>query len=67
MGVENENLDAENEYCLQISTLQSTAIKILIEALKDILTDANFVFNETGIKLITTDPTKTVLIHMKIR
>tara|TARA_R110002074_G_scaffold402039_2_gene602934 strand:- start:192 stop:992 length:801 start_codon:yes stop_codon:yes gene_type:complete len=59
-------MEAENEYCLQISTLQSTAIKILVEALKDILTDVNFVFNETGIKLITTDPTKTVLIHMKL-
>ena len=53
-------------YLLQISTLQSTAIKILVEALKDILTDTNFIFNDTGIKLMTTDPTKTVLIHMKL-
>ena len=56
----------KDDYLLQISTLQSTAIKILVEALKDILTDTNFIFNDTGIKLMTTDPTKTVLIHMKL-
>jgi len=55
-----------DDYILEIKTIQSSAIRILVEALKEILTDTNIIFDETGIKLITTDSTKTVLIHMKL-
>lgn len=51
---------------LEIKTIQSSAFRILIEALKEILTDTNIVFDESGVKLITTDSTKSVLIHMKL-
>ena len=40
---------------VEIKTVQSSAIRILIEALKDILTDANLVFDESGVKLIAMD------------
>ena len=55
-----------NDYILEIKTIQSSAIRILVEALKEILTDTNILFDENGIKLITTDSTKSVLIHMKL-
>ena len=55
-----------NEYYLRIRTIQTSAFRILVEALKEILTDTNIIFDETGIKIITTDSTKTVLIHMKL-
>ena len=55
-----------DNYILEIKTIQSSAIRILVEALKEILTDTNIFFDETGIKLMTTDSTKTVLIHMKL-
>ena len=51
---------------IDVRTVQSSAIRILVEALKDILTDANLVFDSTGIKLIAMDSTHTVLIHMKL-
>lgn len=51
---------------IEIRTVQSSAIKILVEALKEILTDANLIFDENGIKLIAMDSTHTVLIHMKL-
>ena len=54
------------ENILEIKTIQSSAIRILVEALKEILTDTNILFDETGVKLITTDSTKSVLIHMKL-
>ena len=41
-------------------------LRILIEALKEILTDTNVVFDESGIKLIATDNSHIVLIHMKL-
>jgi proliferating cell nuclear antigen len=55
-----------DDYYLRIRTIQTSAIRILVEALKEILTDTNIVFDDTGVKIITTDSTKTVLIHMKL-
>ena len=33
---------------IEVKTVQSAAFRVLIEALKEILTDANFQFDETG-------------------
>ena len=49
-----------------IQTVQSSAFRTLVEALKDILTDCNFVIDKTGVKLIATDNSHSVLIHMKL-
>ena len=55
-----------DEKIIDIRTVQSSAIRILIEALKEILTDTNILIDETGIKLIAMDSSHTVLIHMKL-
>lgn len=51
---------------LELKTVQTNAIKVLIEALKEILTDANIEFNETGLKIVAMDSTKTILVHLKL-
>ena len=51
---------------VEIKTVQASAIRILVEALKDILTDANMIIEKSGIKLIAMDSSNTVLIHMKL-
>ena len=56
----------DNNCLFHIQTVQSGAFRILIEALKEILTDTNLIFDSTGIKLIATDNSKIVLIHMKL-
>ena len=56
----------DDEFIFNIKTVQTGAIRILIESLKEILTDANFVIDENGIKLIAMDSTHTVLIRMKL-
>jgi proliferating cell nuclear antigen len=56
----------DEQYALHIQTVQSSAIRILVEALKEILTDCNFIFDKDGLKLIAMDSTHTVLIHMKL-
>lgn len=63
---ENINNEIDKDNIIEIRTVQSSAIKILIEALKEILTDANLIFDENGIKLVAMDSTHTVLIHMKL-
>jgi len=54
------------EYLLELKTVQSSAFRILVEALKEILTDANFEFDESGMKLIAMDASHTVLVHLKL-
>ena len=63
---ENSKLKCENEYIFELKTVQSSACRILIEALKEILTDANIDIDESGIKIMTMDPSHTVLVHLKL-
>ena len=60
-----ENLN-EEKYIFELKTVQSSAFRILIEALKEILTDCNLEFDNAGIKIMTMDPSHTVLIHLKL-
>ena len=64
--MKDKNDDEDKNKILNIKTVQTGAFRILIEALKEILTDTNIVFDKTGIKLIATDNSKIVLIHMKL-
>ena len=59
-------MEDSDKLLLNIKTKQTGAFRILIEALKEILTEANFVFDGTGIKLMAMDSNKSILIHMKL-
>ena len=59
----------------ELRTVQTNVFKTLIEALKEILTDANIEFHpgvegdvddKGSIKIIAMDPTQTVLVHLKL-
>ena len=58
--------NSDDKYIFNIKTVQSGAIRILIEALKEILTDGNITIDQNGIKLIAMDSTHSVLIHLKL-
>jgi proliferating cell nuclear antigen len=51
---------------LEVRTVQSPPFRCLIEALKEILTDANIEFDSTGMKIIAMDASHTVLVHLKL-
>ena len=55
-----------SNYSLEIKTVQSAAFRVLTEALKEILTDANFEIDSTGIKVMAMDSSHTVLVHLKL-
>ena len=59
-------IEANDDYVFEFRTVQSGAFRVLIEALKEILTDANFQIDNTGIKLMAMDPTHTILVHLKL-
>lgn len=65
-GMTNSDNSDNSQYLFNVKTVQSGAFRILIEALKEILTDTNLIFDKTGIKLVATDNSQIVLVHMKL-
>ena len=64
--VSDSIIEVNEDYIFEFRTVQSGAFRVLIEALKEILTDANFQIDSTGIKLMAMDPTHTILVHLKL-
>ena len=60
------NCELDTKNIIEIKTVQSSAFRILVEALKEILVDANLECDETGIKMIAMDSSHTVLVHLKL-
>lgn len=56
----------QNGNLFEIRTVQSSAFRTLIEALKEILTEANLEFDSSGIKVIDMDETHTVLTYLRL-
>lgn len=52
--------------CLEIRTVQAPAFKVLVEALKELLTDTCIEFDETGLKIVAMDTSHVVLVHLKL-
>ena len=50
----------------EIKTIQSSAIKCMIEALKELLTDTVLEINESGIKVVAMDNSHVILVHLKL-
>lgn len=55
-----------SKYIFHLWTSKTQPIKYLTELLKDLLTDGNLECNADGIKLLSIDSGRTVLIHMKL-
>lgn len=52
---------------LEIRTVQSGAFKVMVEALKDLLTDTSIEFDaETGMKICAMDASRIVLVHLHL-
>jgi proliferating cell nuclear antigen len=53
-------------YSVEIRTVQSISLKILTEALKELLTDTCIEIDENGLRIVAMDTTHVVLVHMKL-
>lgn len=58
---------SDSEYLFRIRTVKSAPFRTLIEAIKDILTDANIEIDSNGLRIIALDGTHTILIHLRLR
>ena len=53
-------------HVLEVKTVQSSAFKVLVEALKELLTDTCIEFDPTGIKIVAMDSSHVILVHLKL-
>jgi len=51
---------------MELKTVQSGAMRTLFEALKEVLTDVNIIFDSSGVKIISMDGSKVALVHLKL-
>lgn len=51
---------------LELQTVQSNAIRILSEVLKETLNDVNLTFDKSGLKIMAMDGSHVALIHLKL-
>jgi len=54
------------KYNVYLRTIQSSAIRTLSEALKEVLTDINIHFDDTGFLVNEIDKNRTAFIHLKL-
>jgi proliferating cell nuclear antigen len=54
------------DYLLYIKTIQSQSIKILVESLKEVLTDINLYFDSNGLKIMTMDNARVALVYVRL-
>jgi proliferating cell nuclear antigen len=59
-------MDSQDNYLLLIKTVQSQCIKILIESLKEVLTDINLYFDQNGLKIMTVDNARVALVYVRL-
>ena len=51
---------------MKIKTVQSVSFKILVEALKELLTDTCIEIDDNGMRIVAMDSSHIVLVHMKL-
>ena len=55
-----------SEYVVEAKTVQTSAIRTLVEALKCILVEMNFIFDKDGIRMVAMDNMKVVMVHLRL-
>jgi proliferating cell nuclear antigen len=53
-------------YTVEAKTVQTGAIRTLVEALKCILVEMSLIFDAEGIRMVAMDNTRTVLVHLRL-
>jgi proliferating cell nuclear antigen len=61
----SENIN-KSDYIMYLVTIKSNPIRTLSEALKEILLEATFHFDENGIRVLTMDKNKSGFVHLKL-
>ncbi len=55
-----------SDWVVEAKTVQTGAVRTLIEALKCILVEMSLIFDKDGLRMIAMDNTRTVLVHLRL-
>ena len=55
-----------SNYLFEARTVKSAPIKTCIDALKELITEGNMIFDENGCRLLEMDTSHVVLVHLKL-
>jgi proliferating cell nuclear antigen len=53
-------------YTVEAKTVQTGAVRTLVEALRSILVEMSLLFDKDGIRMVAMDNTRTVLVHLRL-
>lgn len=56
----------QDKYYLNIKTVRSSAMRVLFESLKEILTDVNMIFNKDCLKISAMDGSRIAMVYLKL-
>jgi proliferating cell nuclear antigen len=56
----------KNDYLFMIRTVKASPFRTLVDAIKDILTEANIEVDQNGMSVMAMDGTHTILVHMRL-
>jgi proliferating cell nuclear antigen len=60
-------MDPNADVLLRARTVKAASFRTIIEAVKEILTDANLEFDQHGLKIMAMDGTHTILVHLRLQ
>lgn len=55
-----------NKRIMEVTTVQANAVHKLFESLKEILSDANLIFDSTGISMTAMDSSRVAIAHLRL-
>ena len=59
-------MSSSTNYLVEVKTVQTWAFKTMIEALREIIIETNIDFMPNGIRIVSADPSSTILVYLKL-
>ena len=60
-------MSQQQQYLVYVKSVQTGAIRTLVEVLKEVVHDTSLKFNDSGVSLCTLDGSRCSLLHMHLR
>jgi proliferating cell nuclear antigen len=64
--MDTDDMPPSAECMLEIRTVQSSAFRVLIECLKELLTDTAIELDDKGLKIVSMDTSRIALVHLRL-
>jgi proliferating cell nuclear antigen len=56
----------DSRYLLHMHTIQSSSFRYMVEGLKEVVNDANFTCDASGVRVVSLDATRSIIVFVKL-